>query len=175
MLRTLNWRGFVFVFLGLAGVWVGLQAAEYRPFGVALAMFSFFLAGSFLGKSGRLAAALAPLVGRTVRVEVWGMPLPEAGDALFDINSITGFGASLLLHLLPESGGPGSVLKVAQPAPRGSRTTGSRSLWRPTSNGPERSSGPPAGNTRPRWRSTAPEAGRFRRDRCLRSRLPTQE
>ena len=112
---SLNWRGGVFVLLGLAGIWVGLQAAEYRFFGVLLAMFSFFLAGSFLGKAGRLATALRPLVGRTVRVEIWGIPPPGAGDGLFDIGSITGFGAGLLFHVLPESDGRGAVLKVAQP------------------------------------------------------------
>jgi len=111
----LNWRGVVFALLGLTGLWVGLQAAEFRFFGVALAMFSFFLAGSFLGKAGRLAAALRPLVGRTVRVEIWGMPPPGASGALFDVNSVTGFGAGLHLHLLPDSDGPGAVLKVAQP------------------------------------------------------------
>jgi hypothetical protein len=112
---ALNGRGVVFVLLGLAGIWVGLQAAEFRFFGVALAMFSFFLAASFLGKAGRLAAALRPLVGRAVRVEIWGMPPPGAGDALFEVASVTGFGAGLLLHLLPDSDGPGTVLKVAQP------------------------------------------------------------
>jgi hypothetical protein len=111
----LDLRGVVFVLLGLAGVWVGLQAAEFRFFGVALSMFSFFLAGSFLGKAGRLATALRPLVGRTVRVEIWGMPPPGAAGALFEVNSVTGFGAGLLLHLLPETDGPGAILKVAQP------------------------------------------------------------
>jgi hypothetical protein len=110
-----NWRGVFFVLLGLAGVWVGLQAAEFRFFGVALAMFSFFLAGSFLGKAGRLAAALRPLMGRTVRVEIWGMPPPGTGGAHFDVNSFTGFGGSLFVHLLPDSDGPGAVLRVAQP------------------------------------------------------------
>lgn len=114
-MSRLNWRGIVFVLLGLTGVWVGLQAPEFRLFGAGLAMFSFFLAGSFLGKAGRLAAALRPLVGRTVRVEIWGMPPPGAGGDLFDVNSVTGFGAGLLLHFLPDSDGPGAVLKVAQP------------------------------------------------------------
>ncbi|MEO8054255.1 MAG: hypothetical protein ABI768_03835 [Acidobacteriota bacterium] len=114
-LILLNWRGLVFVALGMAGIWVGLQAAEYRFFGVLLAMFSFFLAASFLGKAGRLAAALRPLVGRTVRVEIWGMPPPGAGDGVFDVNTITGIGAGLLFHFLPDSDGPGAVLKVAQP------------------------------------------------------------
>ena len=114
-MSRLDWRGVVFVILGLAGVWVGVQAAELRVFGVALAMLSLFLASSFLGRAGRLANALRPLVGRTVRVEIWGMPPPGAHDALFDVNSITGFGAGLIFHFLPESDGPGTVLKVAQP------------------------------------------------------------
>ncbi len=114
-LVLLNWRGLLFVALGLAGIWVGLQAAEYRFFGVALAMAAFFLAASFLGRAGRLAAALRPLVGRTVRVEIWGAPPPGGEGDVYDVNSITGIGAGLHFHFLPESDGPGAVLKVAQP------------------------------------------------------------
>ncbi|HEX7615623.1 MAG TPA: hypothetical protein VF554_10125 [Thermoanaerobaculia bacterium] len=116
-------RGLLFILLGLAGIAVGLLAAEFRFFGTAVAMFSFFLASSLLGKAGRLAAALQPLVGSTVRVEVWGTPFPAA-SATFDVDSITGFGAGLLIHLQPASGGRGSVLKVAQP--RSERLEGDR-------------------------------------------------
>ena len=89
-----SWRGALFVVLGLIGVAIGLNAAEYRPFGVALAMLSFALGASLLGKAGRLSAALRPLVGRSVRVEVWGEPLPGPRDGLFDVESITGIGAA---------------------------------------------------------------------------------
>jgi hypothetical protein len=116
-------RGLLFILLGLAGIGVGLLAGEFRFFGTAVAMFSFFLASSLLGKAGRLAAALQPLVGSTVRVEVWGTPFPAA-SATFDVDSITGFGAGLLIHLQPASGGRGSVLKVAQP--RSERLEGDR-------------------------------------------------
>lgn len=109
-----SWRGALFVVLGLIGVAIGLNAAEYRPFGVALAMLSFALGASLLGKAGRLSAALRPLVGRSVRVEVWGEPLPGPHDGLFDVESITGIGAGLYFRLAgpDDSGG---ILKIAQP------------------------------------------------------------
>ena len=105
----------MFVLLGLAGIWVGLQGPEYRFFGAGLSLFGFFLAASFLGRAGRIAIALKPIVGRTIRVEVWGSPLPASGGALYDVNSIIALGAGLLLHLQPESSDRGAILKVAQP------------------------------------------------------------
>jgi hypothetical protein len=109
-----SWRGAFFLVLGLIGVGIGLNAAEYRPFGVALAMLSFALGASLLGKAGRLSAALRPLVGRTVRVEVWGEPLPGPHGGLYDVESVTGIGAGLYFRLAgpDDSGG---VLKIAQP------------------------------------------------------------
>ena len=114
MTPRFSWRGAVFVVLGLIGVGLGLNATEYRPFGLALAMLSFALGASLLGKPARLSTALRPLVGRTVRVEVWGEPLPGMGDGLFDVESITGIGAGLHFRLAgpDDSGG---MLKIAQP------------------------------------------------------------
>jgi hypothetical protein len=113
--RALNLRGVGFALVGLAGLWVGVQGADYRPFGAGVALFGFFLAASFLGRAGRIAAALRPIVGRTVRVEVWGTPVPAPHGGLWDVSTVTGFGAGLLFHLLPESGDAGGILKVAQP------------------------------------------------------------
>ena len=109
-----SWRGALFIVLGLIGVGIGVNAAAYRPFGLALAMLSFALGASLLGKAARLSAALRPLVGRTVRVEVWGEPLGGSGDGLFEVESITGIGAGLHLRLAgpDDSGG---ILKIAQP------------------------------------------------------------
>ncbi|MGZ5475857.1 MAG: hypothetical protein ACXW29_05390, partial [Thermoanaerobaculia bacterium] len=51
-----------------------------------------------------------------VRVEAWGMPLPASSEAIFEIDSVAAFGAGLLIHLRPGSGGRRrSLLKVAQP------------------------------------------------------------
>ena len=107
-------RGALCVVLGLMGVGMGLNAAEYRPFGAALAMISFALGASLLGKAGRLSAALRPLLGRTVRVEVWGEPLPGPHDGSFAVETITGIGAGLYFRLAgpDDSGG---ILKIAQP------------------------------------------------------------
>jgi hypothetical protein len=111
----LNVRGVGFVVLGLAGLWVGVQGGEYRFFGPVFAMFGFFFAATFLGRAGRIAVALKPLVGRTVRVEVWGAPLPGPDGALYDVNTIIALGSGLILHLLPESGEAGAILRVSQP------------------------------------------------------------
>jgi hypothetical protein len=109
-----SWRGALFVVIGLIGVGIGLSASEYRPFGLVLAMLSFALGTSLLGKAARLSAALRPLVGRRVRVEVWGEALPVPGDGLFDVESITGIGAGLYLRLAgPDDAG--GILKIAQP------------------------------------------------------------
>ncbi len=109
-----SWRGAVFIVLGLIVVGIGLRAGEYRFFAVVLAMLCFALGASLLGKAGRLSAALRPLVRRTVRVEVWGEPLPAAGGGLFDVESITGVGAGLYIQLAGP-GDSGGVLKIAQP------------------------------------------------------------
>lgn len=108
-------RGVGFAVVGLAGLWVGATSAEYRPFGAALALLGFFLAASFLGRAGRIATALRPIVGRTVRVEVWGAPLPGSGGGLFDVNTVLALGQGLLFHLRQESDEAGGLLKVAQP------------------------------------------------------------
>jgi len=110
-----NVRGIAFILLALAGFWVGLQGGEYRPFGAGFALLGLFFAATFLGRAGRIAVALRPVVGRTVRVQVWGAPLPGSGELLFDASAIIALGAGLLLHLQPESGEAGAILKVAQP------------------------------------------------------------
>ena len=116
LLPRFSWRGSLFVVLGLIGVGIGLNAAEYRPFGVILAMLSFALGASLLARPARLSAALRPLVGRVVRVSAWGEPLPGSAGALYVIEGITGIGAGLYIQLFrhddEESGG---VLKIAQP------------------------------------------------------------
>ena len=43
------------------------------------------------------------------------MPLPASGEPIFEIDSISAFGAGLLIHLRAASGGPRSLLKIAQP------------------------------------------------------------
>ena len=108
-------RALFFVLLGLAGIAVALLAGELRLFGIVVGLLSFLLAASVLSKAGQLAGALQPFVRRAVRVEVWGMPLPAAGEAGFQVESIRSLGAGLLVFLRPRPRGPQTLLKVAQP------------------------------------------------------------
>ena len=111
----MNARGGLSALLGLAGIWVGIQGGAYRPFGVALAMAGFFFAATYLGRAGRIATAIRPVVGRAVRVEVWGQALAPSDGGLYVVGAVTPLGAGLFFHLVSESGHAGGVLKVAQP------------------------------------------------------------
>lgn len=112
----LPWRGILFVVLGLVGVGIGLNATEYRPYGVLIATLSFGLGASLLGRPARLSAALRPLHGRVVRVSAWGAPLPGPPGALFVVETITGIGAGLYLRLSRHDEDAGGFLKIAQPS-----------------------------------------------------------
>jgi hypothetical protein len=108
-------RGIPFVILGLAALAVALVDTKFRFLAVFVGLVCFFIAGTLLSKATQIAQSLRPLVKRTVRVEVWGRPLPDSSQPLFQIDSIRALGAGLLIHLRATSGGPRSLLKVAQP------------------------------------------------------------
>ena len=76
---------------------------------------AFFIAGTALSKATRFKKLLRPFVKRNVSVEVWGAPVPDSSRPLFEIDSISAFGAGLLIHLRASNGGPRVLLKVAQP------------------------------------------------------------
>ena len=61
---------------------------------------------------GGITDLLRPFVKKSVRVEVWGVPL---ADSTFEIDSAYRFGAGLLIFLRSASGGRRTLLKVAQP------------------------------------------------------------
>jgi hypothetical protein len=54
-------------------------------------------------------------VKKAVRIEVWGNPIPDASQPMFEIDSVVAFGAGLLIHVRVAAGGPRILLKVAQP------------------------------------------------------------
>jgi len=111
----LKTRGIVFATCGLGGFGVALFNTQLRPIGLVVAVIFFFLAGTALSTASLIARSLQSFVGKPVRAEVWGRPLPNSGGEAFDVVSISAFGAGLLIRLRPSAGGRRSLLKVAQP------------------------------------------------------------
>ena len=72
-------RKLVGLVLIVAGVTAGLVWAAggvTHPFAPVVALLLFLVGASMFGKTSQLAERLQPLVGRSVRVLVWGTELP---------------------------------------------------------------------------------------------------
>ena len=108
-------RGIAFLAVGLTALAVALLTTHFRFFAIVLALGCFLVGGTILSQAGQLARSLAPFVTCSVRVEVWGTPLPASDDSPFEVDSIKAVGAGLLIHLRRGSGGARTLLKVAQP------------------------------------------------------------
>jgi hypothetical protein len=101
--------------LGITGLAAALLSPQWRPAGMATGFVFLSLAGTFFSHAAEIARSIRPFVRQSVCVEVWGQPLPESGEGAFKIDSISAFGAGLLIHLRAASSGPRLLLKVAQP------------------------------------------------------------
>jgi hypothetical protein len=112
---SLRIRGTLFAVLGLSGLIAAALSTPFRLVGLGVAFVFLFLAGSAFSTAARIASSLLTIVNKPVRVAVWGLPLPGCGDAVFEIDSISAFGAGLLIYLRPGAGARRSLLKVAQP------------------------------------------------------------
>lgn len=78
-------------------------------------LIAFFIAGTALIKATRFKKLMRPFVKRNVSIEVWGVPVPDSSRPLFEIDSISAFGAGLLIYLRASNDGPRVLLNVAQP------------------------------------------------------------
>src|SRR5206468_3930322 len=105
----------LFLILGLAAFSTATFDTRWRLPAAGVGLVLLFLGATAFSRAGQIAAALRPFVKKPVRVEVWGMPLPGSGETLFEIDSVSALGAGLLIHLRAASGGPRTLLKVAQP------------------------------------------------------------
>ena len=110
-----KWRGIFFAICGLAALAVAIFNPHLHLLTVGVAFACFLIAGSVFSNANRLAGSLRPFLKKSVRVEAWGMALPASNEAIFEIDSVSAFGAGLLIYLRPGSGGRRSLLKVAQP------------------------------------------------------------
>jgi hypothetical protein len=108
-------RGILFTVLGLAGLAAALLASQWRFASIGLAAVFLLLGGTAFSNATQIARSLRPFVKASVRVEVWSAPLPASSGAVFEIDSVSAFGAGLLIYLRATPGGPRSLLKVAQP------------------------------------------------------------
>lgn len=86
-----------------------------NPFLPFLAIALFFLGANFFGKVSEFTQRLRPLVGKKVRVKVWGFPLSTGDGDSFVIHSVLALGAGFHVYLRPTAGGSPRHLKVAQP------------------------------------------------------------
>jgi len=109
-------KGVIFAVIGVTGLaCASLLDTPWRDLGLGVGVVFFFLSGSALSKATQIVGALKPFVKDPVRVEVWGAPPPASGEATFEIVSIFSIGPALYFRLQAISGGPPSLMKVAQP------------------------------------------------------------
>src|SRR5690242_4426616 len=101
-----------------AGVAVAIAFATKRmthPFTPVLALILFLTGASLFGRVAGLAGQLSHLVGKTVRVKVWGATLSGDAGSGFRLDKVSALGAGLHLHLRPLPDGVSTHLKIAQP------------------------------------------------------------
>jgi hypothetical protein len=113
---ALTVRSSLFALLGAVGLATAAFRPQYRLFGLGVAVIFLFLAATALSRATRIAGSLQSILKRPVGVEIWGAALPDHGDATFEVDSVSAFGAGLLIRLRPPEGSR-KLLKVAQPGP----------------------------------------------------------
>ena len=107
--------GFVLV---LAGIAVAIAFASKRmtqPFTPVVALFLFLAGASLFGRAAGYAGKLSHLVGKTVKVKVWGSDLPGDIGSGFRLEKVRAIGVGLHLYLRPLPDGSPTHLKIAQP------------------------------------------------------------
>ena len=109
-------RGIVYGLLALPGFAFALLSPNYHLLGIAWAIVFLMLAATTFARARGIRDLLRPWVGKTVEVEVWGVPLTEP----LTIHAVHSFSAGLLIFMKP--GRP--LLKVAQG--NGASMTGDR-------------------------------------------------
>lgn len=95
---------------------VGLGAlATLSLAGIGVAVVAFLVAGTAMSGANRIASSLVGFVGKRVIVDAWGAPIPVTGGSYLVVESVTAFGAGLLIRLRVGADGNGVLLKMAQP------------------------------------------------------------
>ena len=110
-------RAAAFIALGVAALSLALGIAEFRVFAIIAGLACLLVGATALSQAGRIATSFRPFLKQSVRVQVWGAPLPATNGSPFEVDSIRALGAGLLIHLRRDSDGQRTLLKVAQPGP----------------------------------------------------------
>ena len=109
----------MFLLLGLAALWLAFSSTKFLFGAIAGALLCFLLGATALSRAGRLATSLRPFRHRTVRVRVWGTPIPGPDDTAVMVDSVMALSAALLIQLRSSPDAPRTLLKVAQPGRAG--------------------------------------------------------
>jgi hypothetical protein len=109
-------RGIAFFISGLAALSAAVIATQFRFVAIAVGLICFLLGATALSRAGQIATALRPFRDRSVRVQVWGAPVPVTGGSTV-VDSVMALSAGLLIYLRPSPEDRRTLLKVAQPGP----------------------------------------------------------
>ena len=107
--------GLVLIVAGVAAGVVWASGRAPHPFVPVVALLLFLAGASLFGKTSQLAESLRPLVGKSVRVQVWGAELPGHPGGEFRVSVVRALGPGLHVYLRPPPDGRPTHLKVAQP------------------------------------------------------------
>jgi hypothetical protein len=104
--------------LMVAGAAIAIAFASKRmtqPFTPVVALFLFLAGASLFGRVAGLAGKMSHLVGKTVKVKVWGTNLPGDTGSGLTLSKVSAIGPGLHIYLRPLPDGSPTHLKIAQP------------------------------------------------------------
>lgn len=96
-----------------ATVWLsGRARSPFLPF---IALILIFVGANFFSKISELSERMRSLIGKKVRIQIWGSALKYEGTEVFVLLSVSAIGAGLHIYLSPMPKGSPKHLKIAQP------------------------------------------------------------
>ena len=113
-MKSARLRGVAFLISGLAALSVAVSTTQFRFVAIVVGLICFLFGATALSRAGQIATALRPFRNRSVRVQVWGAPVPGTGSSTV-VDSVMALGAGLLIHLRPSPENRRTLLKIAQP------------------------------------------------------------
>jgi hypothetical protein len=104
------------ILLGVASGILWMSGRWPFPFAPDIALFLLLTGTTLLiSKVGQLSKRMRLLLGKNVRVQVWGLDLRVSPGSRFTVDAVQPLGAGLHVYLRPVPNGSPIHLKVAQP------------------------------------------------------------